>query len=100
MKVPFPGASEDDLERIVRRAGVPREYLRHAVADTGITMDGLLAWTFRRLMSVLDHAAGCGENPLQVLERLFESHVLFMVRNPGIVKLLRPILVNPHSRVR
>ena len=94
------GANEGELEWIVQRTGVPRDYLDRTVADTSTVMDSFLSWIYQRLMSVLDHAAAGGTDPLHSLERIFESHVRFVVGNPGVVRLLRHILGNPRSGLR
>ncbi|MCB1861102.1 MAG: hypothetical protein KDI47_05145 [Gammaproteobacteria bacterium] len=93
------GANEDELEWMAQRTGVPRAYLHRTVTDAHTVMDGLLSGVYKRLMLVLDHAAARSQDPLLVLERVYESHVSFLVRNPSVEKLLRHILGNPHSRV-
>ncbi|HSH28736.1 MAG TPA: hypothetical protein VK971_02420 [Thiohalobacter sp.] len=63
-------------------------------------MDGLLFNIYERLMTLLDHAACRDDDPLHALDRIFDSHLGFVIGNPAAAKLLRHVLGRPHPRMR
>lgn len=48
----------------------------------------VMQWVRDRLMSVVEAAAGRGEDPLDSLEKMFHAHLAFIARHPAIPRLL------------
>jgi AcrR family transcriptional regulator len=82
---------------IAERMGLTQGALFRHFPSKNAVWEAVMNWVADNLLRRLDAAEMGAATPLQALEALFMAHVAFVVRHPGIPRMLFGQLQNPES---
>jgi TetR/AcrR family transcriptional regulator len=82
------GPAAITTQAIADRIGVTHGALFRHFPDKAAMWVAAFEWVQAELGGVVDTAFNAGGTPLEILERLFTSHVRFVARHPGVPRIL------------
>ncbi|PWB53110.1 MAG: hypothetical protein C3F18_07850 [Nitrosomonadales bacterium] len=83
------------VEALALHGGVSEEEVRQIFPDCRALSLGIFQWAAHNLMAQVEYAALRNKPPLEVLEDVFHSHVVFLVSHAALPPLLLEALAIP-----
>lgn len=87
----------DEIEQLARSMGLRQAGAQQLISDPRKWAEWLLTVLHKRLMSLLEHQCSRSNDPLETLEKIFHSHLRFLIKNPLIPRLLRHVMKSKDS---
>lgn len=82
------GWEHASIGRVAGRTGIKEEEIARVFPDERALWSAILSRVHERLMLLLEHVAARGSDPLDALQRVFESHASYIAKNPVVPQLL------------
>lgn len=80
---------------IAQRMGVTQGALFRHFPSKNAVMQAVMVWVGDRVLGRIDKAAADAESPIAALEAMFDAHVDFVSRHPGVPRMLFGELQHP-----
>lgn len=80
---------------IAHRMGLTQGALFRHFPNKDAIIESVMQWAKSRLLAQLDQASSAAATPLAALEAMFMAHVAFVIRHPGIPRMLFGELQRP-----
>lgn len=82
-------------EAIAARMGLTQAALFRHFPTKDMLWQEMMQWATTELFTAVEHAAATATTPLDALERIYRTHLAFVVKHPGVPRVLFAELQNP-----